>query len=155
MKTLGEVTKVVAGDAPGLDLVIYGGVLIVVVAFAPRGIAGLIRSVRGSFKPPVPANWKAGMAEPLLQVEDVSMRFGGLLAVDRASFAAEAGRITAVIGPTARQNHPVFDHYRVPKVLRRRAASVTTGLTLRASLRTSSPVVASRAHSRSCNLSPR
>ena len=42
VKTLGEVTKVVAGDAPGLDLVIYGGVLIVVVAFAPRGIANRV-----------------------------------------------------------------------------------------------------------------
>jgi len=41
VKTLGEATKLVAGDAPGLDLVIYGGVLILVVAFAPRGIAGL------------------------------------------------------------------------------------------------------------------
>ncbi len=43
VKTLGEVTKHVIGDAPGLDLVIYGCVLIAVVAFAPRGIAGLSR----------------------------------------------------------------------------------------------------------------
>ena len=50
VKTLGELTKLVAGDAPGLDLVIYGCVLVAVVAFAPRGIAGLIASVRGRFK---------------------------------------------------------------------------------------------------------
>jgi branched-chain amino acid transport system permease protein len=43
VKTLGEAAKFVTGDAPGLDLVIYGCVLIVVVAFAPRGIAGLLR----------------------------------------------------------------------------------------------------------------
>jgi branched-chain amino acid transport system permease protein len=43
VKTLGEATKLVTGDAPGLDLVIYGCVLILVVAFAPRGIAGLLR----------------------------------------------------------------------------------------------------------------
>jgi branched-chain amino acid transport system permease protein len=43
VKTLGEVTKLATGDAPGLDLVIYGCVLILVVAFAPRGIAGLLR----------------------------------------------------------------------------------------------------------------
>jgi branched-chain amino acid transport system permease protein len=42
IKTLGELTKLVAGDAPGLDLVIYGSMLIVVVAFAPRGIAGVL-----------------------------------------------------------------------------------------------------------------
>jgi branched-chain amino acid transport system permease protein len=49
VKTLGEVTKLVTGDAPGLDLVIYGGVLILVVAFAPRGIAGLFADLRGHF----------------------------------------------------------------------------------------------------------
>ncbi len=43
VKALGEFTKHIIGDAPGLDLVIYGCVLILVVAFAPRGIAGLLR----------------------------------------------------------------------------------------------------------------
>ena len=43
VKTLGEVTKHLIGDAPGLDLVIFGCVLILVVAFAPRGIVGLLR----------------------------------------------------------------------------------------------------------------
>jgi branched-chain amino acid transport system permease protein len=42
VKSLGEATKLVTGDAPGLDLVIYGGVLILVIAFAPRGIAGFV-----------------------------------------------------------------------------------------------------------------
>ncbi len=42
VKGLGEATKLVAGDAPGLDLVIYGVALILVVAFAPRGIVGLL-----------------------------------------------------------------------------------------------------------------
>jgi branched-chain amino acid transport system permease protein len=42
VKSLGEATKLVTRDAPGLDLVIYGCVLILVVAFAPRGIAGLL-----------------------------------------------------------------------------------------------------------------
>ena len=46
VKTLGELTKLVTGGAPGLDLVIYGSVLIVVVAFAPRGIAGIFADLR-------------------------------------------------------------------------------------------------------------
>jgi branched-chain amino acid transport system permease protein len=49
IKTLGELTKLIAGDAPGLDLVVYGAMLIVVVAFAPRGIAGLLTELRGRF----------------------------------------------------------------------------------------------------------
>ncbi len=52
IKTLGEITKLVTGDAPGLDLVIYGLVLIAVVAFAPRGIAGLISGLTAQlFRP--------------------------------------------------------------------------------------------------------
>jgi len=46
VKTLGEMTKLMTGDAPGLDLAIYGCVLIAVVAFAPRGIAGLLVDLR-------------------------------------------------------------------------------------------------------------
>jgi len=41
IKTLGEATKLMTGGAPGLDLVIYGLVLVAVVGLAPRGIAGL------------------------------------------------------------------------------------------------------------------
>src|SRR5262249_550514 len=49
VKTLGEIAKLVTGDAPGLDLVIYGSVLVLVVAFAPRGLFGLVTSMRGVF----------------------------------------------------------------------------------------------------------
>ena len=48
------------------------------------------------------------MPEPLLSVESVSMRFGGLLAVDRASFAAKSGRITALIGPNGAGKSTLF-----------------------------------------------
>jgi branched-chain amino acid transport system permease protein len=47
VKTLGELTKLATGDAPGLDLVIYGLVLVAVIGFAPRGISGLIDAVTG------------------------------------------------------------------------------------------------------------
>jgi branched-chain amino acid transport system permease protein len=46
VKTLGELTKLMTGDAPGLDLAIYGSVLILVVAFAPRGITGILVDLR-------------------------------------------------------------------------------------------------------------
>jgi branched-chain amino acid transport system permease protein len=49
VRSLGEVTKLATGHAPGLDLVIYGCVLVLVVAFAPRGIAGLFESVAKLF----------------------------------------------------------------------------------------------------------
>ena len=48
------------------------------------------------------------MAEPLLLVERVSHRFGGLLAVNAASLSAPAGRITGLIGPNGAGKTTLF-----------------------------------------------
>ena len=48
------------------------------------------------------------MAEPLLSVERVSCRFGGLLAVNAASLRADAGCITALIGPNGAGKTTLF-----------------------------------------------
>jgi branched-chain amino acid transport system permease protein len=53
VKILGEAAKHVTGDVPGLDLVVYGVVLILVVGFAPRGVAGIIAQLRGWMMPPL------------------------------------------------------------------------------------------------------
>jgi branched-chain amino acid transport system permease protein len=58
VKSLGEAARLVTGDAPGLDLVIYGAVLVLVVWFAPRGLMGLVADVRAMFtrRAPAPAS---------------------------------------------------------------------------------------------------
>jgi branched-chain amino acid transport system ATP-binding protein len=48
------------------------------------------------------------VADAMLQVEQVTKRFGGLLAVDRASFSAEVGRVTALIGPNGAGKTTLF-----------------------------------------------
>jgi len=56
IKTLGEATKLLTGEAPGLDLVVYGVLLIAVVGFRPRGMAGLMAAlVPRRFRKTLPA----------------------------------------------------------------------------------------------------
>jgi branched-chain amino acid transport system ATP-binding protein len=48
------------------------------------------------------------MTAPLLLVENLSKRFGGLLAVNKASLTAEAGAITGLIGPNGAGKTTLF-----------------------------------------------
>jgi branched-chain amino acid transport system ATP-binding protein len=51
----------------------------------------------------------AGRADPILTVEHLTMRFGGLVAVNDLSFAAGRGDITAIIGPNGAGKTTVFN----------------------------------------------
>lgn len=49
------------------------------------------------------------MAAPVLAVEHLTIRFGGLVAVDDLSFEAAPGDITALIGPNGAGKTTVFN----------------------------------------------
>jgi ABC-type branched-subunit amino acid transport system ATPase component/ABC-type branched-subunit amino acid transport system permease subunit len=111
-------------------LLIFGGLLALVVLFLPQGIiptaqhwierwrnrgkAGLagerlsgIDLHEREAPPPPPA--PAADARPLLEVKGLEKRFGGVHAVDGASFAVPEGSITALIGPNGSGKTTVFN----------------------------------------------
>jgi branched-chain amino acid transport system ATP-binding protein len=49
------------------------------------------------------------MSQPILAVDRLSMRFGGIVAVNELSFAAERRKITALIGPNGAGKTTVFN----------------------------------------------
>lgn len=90
------------------QFIVYGLVLAFTLILLPRGLAGLLllppRFIRpaslkqvatdGTAIRPVESGPDAGLV-----VENVTMRFGGLTAVDDVSLELKPGRITALIGP--------------------------------------------------------
>lgn len=113
-------------DLPGLSLLFQGAVILIVMLLRPEGIMGdreldhlwwrrgtegeapamtaavavpALASATGSA--PTPASTEPGAAagHPLLSVEEVSMHFAGLRAVDGASLEVHPRQIVGLIGP--------------------------------------------------------
>ncbi|WP_258547322.1 ATP-binding cassette domain-containing protein [Thalassospira xiamenensis] len=88
-------------------LLIFGALLVAVLLIAPRGIVGTIARfiplVRQKVTPVPPEKIEAWLADyPKsygLLVDDVSIAFGGVQAVNQVSFTARPGQVTSIIGP--------------------------------------------------------
>ena len=97
-------------------LMVYGTLLLVVLFFMPTGILGAVRGLFGkrfgehrqderaglvaaaAGLDPITARATEGSA-PALQLEGVTMRFGGLTAVNQLSVKLQPGRVLGLIGP--------------------------------------------------------
>ena len=110
-------------------LLIFGGLMAVVVLFLPRGILPTIqehlsaRRTRGQaglvgarLEGPLvigertaPVETAVAPGAPLLEVKGLTKHFGGVKALDDASFAVPQGSITALIGPNGSGKTTAFN----------------------------------------------
>jgi ABC-type branched-subunit amino acid transport system ATPase component/ABC-type branched-subunit amino acid transport system permease subunit len=106
-------------------LLVFGGLMALVVMFLPRGIiptgrdllearrkrgkAGLVGARLELRERAAPAEQPALSGRTLLEVRDLEKHFGGLRAVDGASFEVPEGSITALIGPNGSGKTTVFN----------------------------------------------
>jgi branched-chain amino acid transport system permease protein len=100
------------------QLMIFGGLLLVTLYVMPDGLAGLValafRSRRAAATepaapaspaqgvaatPPPPATAAQTAGDVVLETRDLTIAFGGLVAVNRLNLQLRAGRVHALIGP--------------------------------------------------------
>ncbi|NEQ32786.1 MAG: ATP-binding cassette domain-containing protein, partial [Leptolyngbya sp. SIO4C5] len=94
-------------DFAEYQLLFFGALLLLTLWLVPSGIMSFLqrfgRSPKPSFPLEAPPEMPAFIAQQQthesLQVEQVSIQFGGVRAVEKVSLRAEPGTITAVIGP--------------------------------------------------------
>jgi branched-chain amino acid transport system permease protein len=105
-------------------LLIFGGLMALVVVFLPRGIIPAVRArieawrkrgqaglvgARLELRERRPVERPQPTGRVLLEVKGLEKRFGGLRAVDGASFEVHEGSITGLIGPNGSGKTTVFN----------------------------------------------
>ncbi|MGB7251833.1 MAG: branched-chain amino acid ABC transporter ATP-binding protein/permease, partial [Phormidesmis sp.] len=94
-------------DFADYQLLVFGSLLLLTLRLAPNGVMSLFKrwidntqSVYPlAIAPDLPSFIAQNKQQTALDVDAVSIQFGGIKAVDSVSFSAQPGTITAIIGP--------------------------------------------------------
>src|SRR5262249_47219245 len=105
------------GTSGNFETIVFGIVLVVVLKYAPDGLWTFARRLMPAKErardwqdaAPLALRDKPAPGEPLLQVDKVRKRFGGLVAVNDVSFDIRAGDIVALIGPNGAGKSTTFN----------------------------------------------
>ena len=113
---LQDVLPLLTSRAGNLEIVVYGCLFIVMLQYARSGLFGLLAHYLGSSapvrKPATSTLHRRTLplkGTPLLQVQALTKRFGGLVAVDQVDFSVNAGEIVGLIGPNGAGKSTIFN----------------------------------------------
>ena len=126
---IGSVILTIVGEEllvhlPNLELALYGLVVIAIVRGLPGGVVSFAnrwgwfkrpivqapRELPEGEPPPVATRPQAtGQQPPVLQVNDLTVRFGGLVAVNSVSFSVAPGETIAIIGANGAGKTTLFN----------------------------------------------
>ncbi|MEP6608580.1 MAG: branched-chain amino acid ABC transporter ATP-binding protein/permease [Burkholderiaceae bacterium] len=106
----------IIGQAGSFETIVFGVLMIVILQRAPDGLWPAIvkriaiREPRRHLDPQrSPPRAPIAHGQALLDVQDVTKRFGGLVAVDRMSISVKSGEIVALIGPNGAGKTTMFN----------------------------------------------
>jgi ABC-type branched-subunit amino acid transport system ATPase component len=113
---LQDLLPLIVGSAGNFQTVVFGALLVLILQTAPQGLWPVLFGPPQPVVPPhattdaqLPRRPPLAKGETLLEVSQLSKRFGGLLAVNNVGFTVRSGEIVGLIGPNGAGKSTTFN----------------------------------------------